>query len=288
MEIGESLVGAYLRQILGCKVVLYNTYLPEGQGEVDVIGIKKDDSGNQVIYLVEVTTHILGMLYKDEAHTVEKVLKKKATAEKFAAEMFEGDRVSFEVWSPVVAPKLLEKLNAAGVRMVANEEFTKAVNQLAVHAAKSTKTTGDDGYRFLQILTHLKGDTPIFNWGLGNDESDLAPLQRVYVPGPKASSGAVHQFAHTYNGYKRIRGNENELSAVYQPHNLQFDLTGRIDKDLGIDFLRGWLFYLARQDRIVEGSWDASEPLWRAICKAIREKAGSTVLNMADPDQTGF
>jgi hypothetical protein len=38
-DIGESLVGSYLRYIGGCEVVVYNVQT-EGQGEVDVIGLR--------------------------------------------------------------------------------------------------------------------------------------------------------------------------------------------------------------------------------------------------------
>lgn len=81
MEIGESLVGAYLKHVLGCDVVLFNTHLAEVQGELDVLGIKTKPDGQQQVWLVEVTTHLLGMLYKSQSETVKKVLDKKSRAE---------------------------------------------------------------------------------------------------------------------------------------------------------------------------------------------------------------
>jgi len=57
MDIGESLVGAYLRHIGGCEVVTYNSFFADRQGE---IGIKTGDP--RTVWLCEVTTHIGGML----------------------------------------------------------------------------------------------------------------------------------------------------------------------------------------------------------------------------------
>ena len=58
-DIGESLVGAYLRYVENCEFVLFNTFLPGEQGEIDVIGIRLGKPRD--IYVAEVTTHIEGM-----------------------------------------------------------------------------------------------------------------------------------------------------------------------------------------------------------------------------------
>lgn len=41
---GESLVGSYLHYIVGCQLVLHNTFTPEEQGELDVIGVQLSGS----------------------------------------------------------------------------------------------------------------------------------------------------------------------------------------------------------------------------------------------------
>lgn len=164
MDIGESLVGAYLRHVVGCDIVLFNTHLAEVQGELDVVGLKTLEDGTKKVWLVEVTTHLLGMLYKSQDETVKKVLDKKDRAESFAKTLFSESETTFEVWSPIVASGIVNELQARGIHLVANEEYTRRINLLAEHASKSTKTTGDDAYRMLQLLTHLRGNRPKFSF----------------------------------------------------------------------------------------------------------------------------
>jgi hypothetical protein len=61
-DIGESLVGAYMRHVEQCSIVIYNSFFADQQGEVDVVAVKpgKPDEPSTV-YLCEVTTHIDGM-----------------------------------------------------------------------------------------------------------------------------------------------------------------------------------------------------------------------------------
>ena len=73
-DIGESLVGAYLRYVERCEFVLFNTFLPGIQGEIDVIGIRLGQPRD--IYFAEVTTHLDGMTYGGNASTVSKIRSK--------------------------------------------------------------------------------------------------------------------------------------------------------------------------------------------------------------------
>jgi len=60
-DLGESLVGAYMRHIEGCTIVLYNSFFADQQGEVDVVAVKPQAvGGSRLVYLCEVTTHIGG------------------------------------------------------------------------------------------------------------------------------------------------------------------------------------------------------------------------------------
>ena len=47
MDVGESLVGAYMRQVRGCHTVAFNTLLPQGQGELDVVGVANAQAGSR-------------------------------------------------------------------------------------------------------------------------------------------------------------------------------------------------------------------------------------------------
>ena len=63
-EVGEYIVGAYLRFIEKCDVVDYGVRTPggglKGLNELDVIGLSFKSS---TAFLCEVTTHIRGTLY---------------------------------------------------------------------------------------------------------------------------------------------------------------------------------------------------------------------------------
>jgi hypothetical protein len=76
-EMGEYLVGAYLKLVLGCLVVDYNPRPPggglQGLGELDVVGF---DFTNRAAYLCEITTHLDGLLIKDAESTVAKLAAK--------------------------------------------------------------------------------------------------------------------------------------------------------------------------------------------------------------------
>lgn len=165
-DIGENLVGSYLRYIEQCDFVVHNTQLDDEQGEIDVVGMKLGKKP-EVIFC-EVTTHILGMQYGSHDSTVAKVTDKIKRARKFAENMFPNERPRYEIWSPVV-PK--GKLTAQfadleqaytdedlDVHFVINDEYAHRIQQLIDHARGNTKTTSDPAYRMLQILTRLKGD----------------------------------------------------------------------------------------------------------------------------------
>src|SRR5919204_4542867 len=100
-DIGESLVGSYLRYVVGCEVVVYNTHTLDVQGELDVIALKQGEP--RTVWLCEVITHILGVLYgSGYADTVAKIRDKIERARGFAAATFSGDVHRYEIWSPMV------------------------------------------------------------------------------------------------------------------------------------------------------------------------------------------
>ncbi|MGH2789306.1 MAG: hypothetical protein ACRDJV_15635 [Actinomycetota bacterium] len=166
-EIGESLVGAYLRYIEGCDLVVHNTQLSKEQGEIDVLGLKLGTDAK--VIFAEVTTHVLGMQYGSYESTVQKVVAKIKRAHSYAETMFPDERPRYEIWSPVVPKgKLTDEFAALeskysdedlDVRFVINEIFTNRVRELVEHAKHNSKATSDPAYRLLQILVRLKGDT---------------------------------------------------------------------------------------------------------------------------------
>lgn len=156
MDIGESLVGSYMRQVRGCESIIYNTHLPAGQAEIDVIGIRAASPPR--VWIAEVAVHLEGLEYgSGYAHSAAKVAAKVAAARAYGQRVFPGAVVTVEFWSPVVPRSLIEPLGACGADLVINEAFTSRIAELLQLATSSTRTTGDDAFRLLQILTHLRG-----------------------------------------------------------------------------------------------------------------------------------
>jgi hypothetical protein len=162
MDIGESLVGAYMRQVRGCHTVAFNIHLPQ-QVELDVVGVANGTDGVEV-WLAEVTIHLDGLNYAGgtNAQTVDVVAKKVAAARRYAGHVHRDIKPTIELWSPVVPSGLVSALANVDIDLIINDGFTARVNELACLAKDHTSLTGDDAHRFLQILTHLRGDRPRF------------------------------------------------------------------------------------------------------------------------------
>lgn len=153
-------MGAYLRVIKKCDVVDYNVRPPEGglKGleELDVIGI---DFKSKTVYLCEATTHIRGVLYKDNKTTVQRI-KKKFERQKEYAKKYLPDfpNQHYMFWSPVV-PKGYITDNLAkveGLELVINGEYTRCVDELREKAKIMTNDVGNPFFRTLQILERLR------------------------------------------------------------------------------------------------------------------------------------
>jgi len=161
-EIGENLVGCYLRLILGCEIVVYNQKIFR-QGEVDVFGIDLDKN---IVYICEVTTHILGAGYGNGYEdTIQKIKNKFATDIRYSKNILPEFKKIFMYWAPNVPSGLVQLLKKyeeeiekenIDFSLVVNKEYTKCVGELIEKAEKDPKNTGEPFYRALQILGHLK------------------------------------------------------------------------------------------------------------------------------------
>jgi hypothetical protein len=169
-DLGESLVGAYLRHVVGCEVVIYNSFFRGEHGEVDVVGVQSQGPGEKrLVYLCEVTTHIRGMeiVRNGKNDTVAKVIEKLDRLRKFADLTFPDEEYRYQWWSPYVPRGRLTtffdervaefSLRGEELEFVINRDYTDRVQALLNHAKSNTATTSEPAYRMLQILTHLRG-----------------------------------------------------------------------------------------------------------------------------------
>lgn len=159
-DIGEYIVGAYLKLIYKCDVVDYNVKPPvdglRALEELDVIGL---DFNNNIAYLCEVTTHLGGTLYKNNAYTVTKINQKHTRQKKYAKKYLKQFKKHvFMFWSPICPvgyiTENLEKIK--DFQLIINFEYTKRIEELRKLAKETEKDTNNPFFRILQILERLR------------------------------------------------------------------------------------------------------------------------------------
>jgi len=161
-EMGEFLVGAWLKEVKKCDFIQYNARLPEGHlpglSEVDVIGL---DLKNKVAYLCEVTTHLRGVLYGTYQKTMKKIRDKFERDKAFSDKILKDFPTRhYMLWSPIVpGGKLtsqLMELEKKGVEIVVNRTYAERIDELTRAAREKANDTGNPAFRLLQILEHLR------------------------------------------------------------------------------------------------------------------------------------
>jgi hypothetical protein len=159
-DIGEYIVGGYLKVIKQCDFVDYNVRMPggglKGLSELDVVGL---DFKTKTAYLCEVTTHIRGLLYGNNQTTVEKI-KQKHEVQKEYAELLLKDfpnRV-YMFWSPYVPEGYIttELRKIDTLQLVINKDYTHCIEEMRKFAAENTNDLGNPFLRMLQILERLR------------------------------------------------------------------------------------------------------------------------------------
>ncbi len=161
-EMGEYVVGAYLKLRLKCDFVDYNVRPPEGGlaglAEIDVVGV---NLSKHKAYLCEVTTHLDGLLYGSSYGISAKKIKEKYDRLRVFGEKYlhEFKPISYMFWSPrVPRGKLLEMLKEIekqGFELILNKEYKERVNELRDDARKTTRDIGNPFFRSMQILERL-------------------------------------------------------------------------------------------------------------------------------------
>lgn len=160
-EMGEYVVGAYLKIVVGCDHVGFNVRPPgggiKGLSEFDVVGMH---FGSATAYLCEVATHIDGLNYgKGNKEASEKVAAKLRRQRDYARECLSlfNNKV-FMFWSPNVPRGAMtdELSKIDGLQLFINQTYTQAVEKLRAEARKTKADTGNPFFRALQIIEHLR------------------------------------------------------------------------------------------------------------------------------------
>lgn len=163
VEVGESIVGSYLRFFESCEIIEYNLITPEEVdkfGEIDVVGI---NFLSKKVFLCEVITHIHTMNYGSRDITTQKIKQKLIRNIKLANTLFPDWEISHMVWAPAVGQSqekdLLEAISDIKdnkIVFVFNEDYSSKVLLLVEKATNDIRDYKEPFLRSLQILTHLK------------------------------------------------------------------------------------------------------------------------------------
>jgi hypothetical protein len=174
-EIGEELVGAWLRVIAECDFVQYNVPLRDKQGEIDVIGL---NLASETAYICEVATHLGGLQYvnvKDNRpDNVNRLTVKFQSDVEYARRYLHDFHHQFMLWSPIVIHPRSESAkynqfedlrsirwnlwdsHQAHVQMVVNELYLARLRELREAAGKETAASEYPVFRLLQIFEQLQ------------------------------------------------------------------------------------------------------------------------------------
>lgn len=171
-NIGEEITGDYLKIVKGCEFIEYNLYIPDVQGEIDVVGI---DVRNKRLYVCEVATHLItGLKYVRDKRpdNVNRFVKKFTKNIEYAERYFGDHEKHFMLWSPVVknpspasknnqlndvtqVREILEKEFGYSLELIINEEYQKCLDQIRAFARSETKELKSPVLRLMQIEEKL-------------------------------------------------------------------------------------------------------------------------------------
>ncbi|HEX8672098.1 MAG TPA: hypothetical protein VF710_09425 [Longimicrobium sp.] len=160
-EMGEFLVGAFLKIVEKCDFISYNVRPPggglKGLEELDVVGLQ---FASRTAFLCEVTTHIGGLLYGDRVSTVQHIASKHLRQKTYAeTQLRDFPNRRYQFWSPVVPNGYLTKHLAEidpDLELVINAEYKTRIHTLQQEARKRKNDENNPAFRLLQILAHMR------------------------------------------------------------------------------------------------------------------------------------
>jgi hypothetical protein len=172
-NVGEEIVGEWLRHFRGCPFVAYNVPTTESQGEIDVVAI---DPFKKTLFVCEVCVHLTtGVQYvgrSGEVDNVSRFIAKFGKGVAYAKSGFPDYQHVFMLWSPIAKQKknpatcqvrqlgsVKEQLAATlGVELelVLNEAFARCRSELREFAGAETKELKSPVLRLMQIEEYLK------------------------------------------------------------------------------------------------------------------------------------
>lgn len=95
-------------------------------------------------------------------------------------------------------------------------------------------------------------------------------------------TSAQVRWAHSYDGYRRLASGPEALANILGGAREEYRVHGRVPQWCGVDLLRGWAFYLTREDRHRGGDTLGEE--WTAVLARLRVHQDATGADRPPPD----
>ncbi len=167
-NVGEILVGDYLRIKESCDFIDYNVYTRDSQGEIDVIGI---NNKAKKVFICEVAIHLkTGIQYTKNKRpdTCQRLTDKFTKDIEYANKYFRGYKKEFMLWSPIVKDSKgkieynqadhlkrmtdeIKKRTKIKIQLMVNDKFHAAFLELKKYAASNSEELKSPVLRLLQI-----------------------------------------------------------------------------------------------------------------------------------------
>jgi hypothetical protein len=167
-NVGEILVGDYLRIRQDCDFIDYNVYTRDSQGEIDVVGI---NNKLRKVYICEVAIHLTtGLQYTKNKRpdTCSRLISKFTKDIEYAEKYLGGYEKQFMLWSPIVKDSKgkieynqrnhlarmvdeIKKTKNVDVQLMINEKFWAAFLELKEYAARTSEELKSPVLRLLQV-----------------------------------------------------------------------------------------------------------------------------------------
>lgn len=171
-NVGEEIAGLYLNVIKGCEFIQYNLYIPDTQGEIDVVAVNRRD---RIVYICEVAVHLAtGLQYVRDRQpdNINRFIKKFEKDIDYAEKYFSDHKRIYMLWSPIVKDqkrgskhnqlrdiqdiaKYLKTTRNVDIEFVINEHFQEALASLRSFAAGRTEELKSPILRLMQIEERL-------------------------------------------------------------------------------------------------------------------------------------
>ena len=172
-NVGERIVGDYLRIKENCDFINFNIYTRDSQGEIDVVGI---NNKSKKVFICEVAIHLsTGLQYTKNKRpdTCHRLTLKFIKDINYGNKYFRGYKKVYMLWSPIVKErkgkieynqmnhlrtmaKKIRRLRNVKIELMINQKFATAMEELRKYASMKTEELKSPVLRVFRIQEFLE------------------------------------------------------------------------------------------------------------------------------------